>query len=502
MSTLKRVSIDPVTRLEGHARIDLFLDDDGRLRDCALVIPELRGFETFLVGRPVEEAARITSRICGVCPEAHHTAAAKAADVIYGVAPPPAGELVRRLQYNAFAAGDHATHFFALGGPDFIVGPAAPPSRRNIIGVVQKVGAELGGQVIAMRRVAHEVAELLGGRRIHPVGMIPGGVSRPVTAEQQTRLRQIGDEMVAFAETAQRVFAKVVLGNKGFRRILEESAFQFRCRSMGLVNEHGEPDYYDGRLRVVDADGAVTHDFAAAEYGDHIVERVASHSYLKYPYLKDFGWRGLGGGPDTGIYRVGPLAMLNVADRMQTPLAQAEYEKFFAALGGRPVHATLAFHWARLVAMLQNAELVRRHAADPLLTDGTVRIVADGPVVRQGVGVVEAPRGVLVHHYWVDADGLIERANLVVGTGHNHAAIAASVHQAAGSLLAATPTVSEPLLNVVEMALRAYDPCFACATHALPGRMPLKLRIFDGRARLVRTVARGRTGTVVTEVTE
>ena len=492
---MKRISIDPITRLEGHGRIDLFLAEDGTLADCALVIPELRGFESFLVGRPIEEAARITSRICGVCPEAHHTAAAKAADDLYGVTLPKAGELIRRLHYNAFAAGDHATHFFALGGPDFIVGPAAPKSERNLVGVIRKVGAEIGAKVIAARKMAHEVSEMLGGRRVHPVGMVPGGVSRSVSKEQQARLIEIGRSLVEFASFTHKLFVKIVLKNKGYVQMLQDPAFSTPTRYMGLVNENDEPDYYDGLIKVIDSEGAETVRFPASDYLSHITERTVPHSYLKYPYLKAFGWNGIAGGRHTGIYRVGPLAMVNVAKRMQTPKAQAAFERFFATLGKGPIHATLAFHWARIIAMTQNAELVLRHALDERLSDDEVRVLPK-KASREGVGVVEAPRGILLHHYWCDERGFIERANLIVGTGHNHGAIAASIHQVAASLLKANPQVSEPLLNIIEMAFRAYDPCFACATHAMPGRMPLKVRIFSPDGQVQRTLQRSRTGDV------
>ena len=492
---LKKISIDPITRLEGHGRIDLFLAEDGTLADCCLVIPELRGFESFLVGRPIEEAARITSRICGVCPEAHHTAAAKAADDLYGVTPPITAQLIRRLHYNAFAAGDHATQFFALGGPDFVVGPAAPKSERNLIGVIKKVGAEIGAKVIAARKMAHEVSEMLGGRRVHPVGMIPGGVSKAVNKEQQERLIEIGQQLVEFATFSHKLFVKIVLQNKGYMQMLQDSAFSQPSRYMGLVNEHNEPDYYDGEIRVIDSQGVETTRFPASDYLNHITERTAPHSYLKYPYLKAYGWNGIAGGPQSGIYRVGPLAMLNVAKKMQTPKAQRAFEQFFATLGKGPVHATLAFHWARIIALIQNAELVYRYAQDERLTDDDVRHIPGRPKA-EGVGVVEAPRGILIHHYWCDEKGLIERANLIVGTGHNHAAIASSIHQVAASLLKANPQVTEPLLNIIEMAFRAYDPCFACATHAMPGRMPLKVRIFSPDGQLERTLQRSRSGDV------
>lgn len=473
---MTRLSIDPITRLEGHGRIDLMLDDAGEVSAAYLVIPELRGFEKFLEGRPVEELPRITPRICGVCPEAHHAAAAKACDAVYGVRIPSAAEVIRRLQYNAFMAGDHATHFFALGGPDFVVGPDAPASQRNILGVIDVVGAELGGLVIRMRKEAHEVAELLGGKRIHPVGMVPGGQSKPVTPETAARLREIAAYMVEFSQQAQDIFASVVLGNSLYVDMIASDAFTSHTYYMALVNSDNRPDPYDGVVRIVDPDGAEVLRYAPSDYLSHVAEHVEPWSYLKFPYLKSLGWHGFGEGAEAGIVRTGPLGSLNASDGMQTPLAQAEYERFFATLGGRPVHSTLAYHWARLIEMLQSAELVARYATDERLTDPHVRVVPSG-IPREGVGTVEAPRGMLTHHYITDENGIVERANLIVGTTYNYPAIQHSVYTAARALIRPGEELSEGLLNRIEMAFRAYDPCFGCATHALPGKMPLEVRL-------------------------
>jgi F420-non-reducing hydrogenase large subunit len=331
---MKTVVIDPITRLEGHGRIDIVLDDAGDVADAFLVIPEIRGFEAFLEGRPIEEMARITPRICGVCPEAHHAAAAKAADAAYGVTIPATAELIRRLQYNAFTAGDHATHFYALGGPDFIIGSDGPPEKRNLIGVIEKVGLELGNRVIRMRREAHEVAELLGGKRIHPVGMIPGGVSQAVSAETRDRLIEIARYMVEFARQTQQVFADIVLADPRHVDLLRSEGFSSRTYYAALVDADGHADVYDGRIRVVDPDGAEVACYDPSAYLDHIAEHVETWSYLKFPYLKQIGWNGFTEGPSSGIVRVGPLGMLNAATGMKTPLAQAEYERFFDTLGG------------------------------------------------------------------------------------------------------------------------------------------------------------------------
>lgn len=490
---MRKVTIDPITRLEGHGRIDMFLGDDGHVDDCFLIIPEIRGFEKFLEGRPVEELPRITPRICGVCPEAHHAASAKACDAVYGVDIPPAAKLIRRLQYNAFMAGDHATHFYALGGPDFIMGPDANPAERNIIGVINKVGADLAGQVIRMRKEAHEVAEMLGGKRIHPVGMLAGGQAKAVTPEMRQRLIEIGTFQVEFAKLTQQVFADIVLANPAYVELIKSEAFASRTYYISLVNEQNQVDVYDGVVRVVDPDGVELCRYRPDEYLGHIAEHVEPWTYLKFPFLKNIGWSGFSDGPDSGVLRSGPLGMLNAAEGMQTPLAQAEYEKMCDTLGGKPVHATLAYHWARIIEMLQCAELALAHAMDEGLTDPNVRTVPTG-TPSEGVGTVEAPRGMLTHHYVTDENGIVRRANLIVGTTYNYAAIQLSVKKVAEALINEGNVDNEPALNTIEMALRAYDPCFGCATHALPGKMPLELNIYSPDGQLVRCLSRSEHG--------
>ncbi len=493
---MTRVSIDPITRLEGHGRIDLYLDDAGAVDSALLVIPELRGFEKFLEGRPVEELPLITQRICGVCPEAHHAAAAKAADAVYGVTIPEAAELVRRLQYNAFMAGDHATHFFALGGPDFIMGPDAPAAERNVIGVLRKVGAELAGKVIRMRREAHEVAELIGGRRIHPVSMVPGGISQAVSAQTASRLREISGFMVEFAREAQQVFADAVLAKPELVEMIMSEAYTSRTCYLALVNEAGEPDPYDGRVRIVGPDGAEIVAYRPEDYLEHFSERVEPWTYLKLPYLKKLGYHGFDDDAASSIIRTGPLGSLNAGTGMQTPFAQAEYEKFFATLGGKPVHQTLAYHWARLIEMLQAAELVARYAADERLTSTDIRTIPGKPV-GMGVGTVEAPRGLLTHHYTTDENGIVTRVNMIVGTTYNYPAIQMSVQRAARGLVKAGTQLTEPVMNRIEMAFRAYDPCFGCATHALPGSGPLEVRAYGPDGAILDRIARDHEGRVM-----
>jgi F420-non-reducing hydrogenase large subunit len=493
---MRRVSIDPITRLEGHGRIDMYLDDAGAVSAAYLMIPELRGFEKFLEGRPVEDLPLITQRICGVCPEAHHAASAKAVDAVYGLTIPRAAEVLRRLQYSAFTAGDHATHFFALGGPDLIMGPDADPAERNVVGVLRKVGPDLAHKVIRVRREAHEIAELLGGRRVHPVSMAPGGFSQPVSAETAARMREIAAFVLEFAKEAQVILAQTLEASPVFKEMLFSEAYTSRTCYMSLVNELNQPDSYDGMVRIVGPDGTEIAKYEPADYLQYFAERSEPWSYLKFPYLKSLGWRGTDDGAAGSIIRSGPLGMLNAADAMQTPLAQEEFEKFHAVMGSGPVHQTLAFHWARLIEMLQSAELLAIHANDEAIMDRDVRVLPGAPV-GEGVGCVEAPRGLLTHHYATDENGIVTSVNLIVGTTYNYPAIQASVAKAAKSLIDGGAELTEALMNRIEMAFRAYDPCFGCATHAMFGTGPFKLRVIDSAGAVVRVLHRDENGRVV-----
>jgi F420-non-reducing hydrogenase large subunit len=471
----RRITIDPITRLEGHGKIDIFLDDTGKVERAYFQVPELRGFEKFAQGRPAEDMPQITSRICGVCPTAHHMAATKALDALFRVEPPPAAKKIRELVYCAFLSEDHALHFYFLGGPDFVVGPTAAPEQRNVLGVIAKVGVEAGQRVIAMRRRLREVIALLGGKAIHPVLGLPGGVARRVHAEDVTRIREVAAEAVEFGKFTLRLFEDVVLADSGYVDLIRSDDFTHRTYYMGLVDERDRPNFYDGKIRVVTPDGKEYATFAAGEYLDWIAERVEPWSYVKFCYLKPVGWTGFVDGQGSGIYCVAPLARLNVVAGMATPVAQQAYEKMYETLGGKPVHHTLANHWARVVELVYAAERMQELAGDPELLDPNVRMLPT-ETPREGVGVVEAPRGTLIHHYATDERGIISKANLIVATQNNAARIAMSVEKAAKGLIHG-PDVPEGILNEVEMAFRAYDPCHGCASHSLPGSMPLVVRM-------------------------
>ncbi len=485
----KKISIDPISRLEGHGRIDLFLNKEGSLENAYMIIPELRGFEKFCESRPVEEMPRITQRICGVCPLAHHMAAAKAGDAVYHVDPPPAGKLIRELMYSSFFVADHATHFFVLGGPDFVVGPEAPKSERNILGVVRKVGKEIGSRAIQLLQENHEVNAIIGGRYIHPVAALVGGVSKPLTKDEQKRILAISKRSVETAKFTLKLFNDVVLKNKEYVDLILSDMFAHKTYYMGMVDENNKVNFYDGKVRVVSPEGKEFVKYGPEQYLDVVAEHIETWTYLKFPYLKNIGWKGFVDGADSGVYRASPLARLNVADGMATPAAQAEYEKYFKTLGGKPVHATLATHWARLIEMLYAAERMVELAQDEQLLDTNVRTIpTEKPT--EGIGIIEAPRGTLTHHYVTDERGLLKSVNLIVGTTNNNAAIDMSIKKAAMGLIQKGQPVTEGILNKIEMAFRAYDPCFGCATHALPGESPMIVRIYDANQTLLEEIRR------------
>jgi F420-non-reducing hydrogenase large subunit len=494
---MKRVTIDPITRLEGHGKIEIFLNDQGTVENVYFQVPELRGFEQFCIGRPVEELARITTRICGVCPEAHHMASSKAADAVYHVDPPPTAKKLRELLYSTFYTTDHTTHFYILGGPDFVMGPDASPAERNILGVIAKVGAEIGLKVITLRKHCHEIIKMMGGRSIHPTFSIPGGVSKPLSEEERKQVEEVAKEGVEFSKFTFQLFEDIVLKNSDYVSLITNDAYAHKTYNMGLVDENNCINFYDGKIRVTDPEGKEFAKFEAEDYRDHIEERVEPYSYLKYPYLKNVGWKGFVDGMDSGIYKATPLSRCNVADSMATPLAQKEYEKMYETLGGKPIHATLATHWARVVELMYAAERMLELATDPEITRGTRKDSSKGidkalmkevrtipkETPTEGVGVVEAPRGTLYHHYKTDEDGIVTDCNLIVGTTNNNAAISMSLKKAAMGVIKGNGEITEGALNLVEMAFRAYDPCFGCATHSLPGQMPMEIVVYDSQGK-------------------
>ena len=485
----QKISIDPITRLEGHGRIDLFLNEDGELENAYLVVPELRGFEKFCEGRPVEEMPRITQRICGVCPLAHHVAAAKAGDAVYNVDPPSAAKKLRELLYASFFVADHATHFYALAAPDFVVGPDAPKAERNLLGVIQKVGEKTGARVVQLLQDNHKVAAIIAGRYIHSAGCIVGGMSKPITEQEREQIEELVERSVETALFSLELFKDVVLNNQAYVDMILSDAYAHETYYMGLVDQDNKINFYDGKVRVVDPEGKELLKYSPDEYLDVVAEHVEPWTYLKFPYLKSVGWKGFVDGADSGIYRASPLSRLNAADGMATPKAQAKYERFYETLGGKPVHATLATHWARLIELLYAAERSLELVQDPEITSEDVRTIPT-ETPSEGVGIVEAPRGTLTHHYETDENGLLKAVNLIVGTTNNYAAISMSIKRAAQNFIQAGKEISDGALNKIEMAFRAYDPCLGCATHALPGETPMIVRVYNHNQELVQETRR------------
>jgi len=473
----KRVSIDPITRLEGHGKIEIFLNDDGSVRDTYFQIPELRGFERFVVGRPIEELPRIVTRICGVCPASHHMASAKAVDGCFGGECPPLAHKLRDMYYHAHYIHSHTAHFYALAAPDFVVGPDADPATRNILGVVAKVGVEIGTQVIRARAMAQEIQSILGGRSTHLVWCLPGGVAKGLKKEELERVKPMVGQLYDFAQFSLKLFKDVVLGNSQYVELILKGPYTLDVGSMGLVDENNAVNFYDGKVRVIDAEGKEICKYAPGEYFQHVAEHVESWTYLKFPYLRARGWKGFVEGSDSSIYMATPLARLNVADRMATPRAEEAFQEMFSTLGGKPCKALMAAHWARLVEMVQNAEMLKKYCDDPEITGESFRVVPKR-ITGEGVGIVEAMRGTLTHHYTCDPNGICMSANLIVGTTNNNAAIHMVTKKAAQYFIKPGKEPTEGILNMIEMAFRSFDPCYSCATHSLPGQMPLEVRIW------------------------
>ncbi len=485
----RTITINPVTRLEGHGKIEIFLNDDGKVKDAYFQVAELRGFEKFCVGRPAEELTRIMPNICGVCPSAHHMASVKALDQVFGVEPTPTAKLIRQLEFNAFYIEDHYVHFFFLAAPDFVVGPDSDPAERNVLGLIQKVGKDVGLKVIEVRKRNRDIIRHVFSKAPHPEGGLPGGVPRHLTEDDRKWIIETAEFSLDFARFAIQLFKDLVLGEKANLDLILNDAYKLKTYYMSLVDANNCVDFYDGQVRVVDPNGKEFVRFHPSDYVDHIGEWVEPWTFVRLSFLKKIGWKGLTEGNDTSLYRVAPLSRLNVADRMKTPEAQKEAELLFETLGGKPSHHTLAMHWARLICALQAAEHNVQIAQDPELTSRDIRNT-QYEITGKGVGCVEAPRGTLFHDYETDERGMVRKINLIVATQNNAGPICLSIKKAAQEFVRG-PEVPEGFLNRVEMAFRAYDPCLSCATHALPGKMPLRINFRGPDGQVVRTVERG-----------
>ena len=475
----RKITIEPVTRVEGHGKVTIHLDDAGKVTQTRFHVVEFRGFEKFIQGHPYWEVPVLVQRLCGICPVSHHLAAAKAMDAIAGVGPAgltPTAEKMRRLMHYGQMFQSHALHFFHLASPDLLFGADADPAIRNVIGVVLE-HRDLAVKGVLMRKFGQEIIKATAGKKIHGTGAIPGGINKNLSSEERDAFLKApdplnADTMVAWAQFAVDFFKDFHAKNTA----LIDGFAAFPSHHLSLVRKDGALDFYHGALRAVDADGKkVLDDVDYRDYLEHIGEDVRSWSYMKFPYLRSLG-------KADGWYRVGPLARLNTCDFIPTPLAQKEFEVYKAYTKGKPNAMSLHTHWARLIELLHAGEVVRDLLHDPDL-QGTA-LVKKGRKAREGVGLVEAPRGTLFHHYRINADDQIEMANLIVSTTHNNEPMNRAVNWVAMNVLDGRKEITEGMLNRVEIAIRAYDPCLSCATHAL-GRMPLAVELVGARGELL-----------------
>lgn len=472
----EKITIEPVTRIEGHAKVTIHMGEDGRVSRAFFHVNEFRGFEKFCEGRMVFEMPYITPRICGICPVSHHLAAAKAGDVVLGAPPPRPASLLRELMHMGQIVQSHGMHFFELAGPDLLLGFDADPAIRNVLGIVQ-ANPDLAVKAVGLRKWGQNIIATLGGKRIHPNFAVPGGVNKALHPSERDAILQ---GLASSIETIQAGIA--IIRNWAERNMEDIQKFAvFPTGYMGLITPENGLELYDGQIRLIDRTGNQLERFSAQNYLDVIAEHVEDWSYLKFPYYKKMGW-------PQGVYRVGPLGRLNISDKIDTPLANEEFQRFKALNNGKPVENTLYYHYARMIECLFAAERVQVLLDDPdILSTDILNTRAE--VKGEGVGVIEAPRGTLLHHYWTDEHGQIKKVNLIVSTGHNNWAMSQAVDSVAKTYIQG-PKVTEGMLNRVEAAIRAYDPCLSCSTHAV-GQMPMVVDVFDPQGNLVQTINRG-----------
>jgi F420-non-reducing hydrogenase large subunit len=475
------IVIQPVTRIEGHAKVVIQLDDGGNVQDAKVSVIELRGFERFCVGKPVEELPRIVTSICGVCPWSHHLASAKACDAVFGVEIPSAGKKLRELCNSIAYTEEHILRFYFLAGADFVMGPDADYSVRNVVGIIGKV-PDVAKRVVRCRWLAGHMLEMISGKAIHPVAAVPGGFSKPLTKDEVEKLKPMAQEVLELAKFSIDYSKKNI-----FPQYLDviKSLAVFDTGFLGTVRKDGALDLYDGVLRMMTADGKY-EEFPSDRYAEYIGEHVEPWTYLKFPYMKKAGAFSMDLSSPNGIYRVNSLARMNVCDSISTPLAQKELEEFRANFG-RPTQLTLLYHWARLIELLYNAEKAVELLNDPEITSTDIRKPVQ-PRAARGVGCVEAPRGTLIHDYETDANGIVTDVNLIVGTCQNNAPMNMSVKHAAKALIK-DGKYDEGILNTIEMTIRAHDPCLSCATHNLDGSLPVKIEVVDRNGNTIAAIA-------------
>jgi len=477
---LRRVAIDPVSRIEGHGKVTILLDAEGHVQQVRLHIVEFRGFEKFIEGRPYWEVPVMVQRLCGICPVSHHLAASKAFDRVVGALPvTPAAEKIRRLMHYGQVMQSHALHFFHLASPDLLFGFDSEVNRRNIVGIAQ-AHPDVAKKGVLLRKFGQEVIRATAGKRVHGTGSVPGGVNKHVSPQDRALLQRDLAQMLAWAQDAVHIARQLHAQNAS----LYDSFGVCRANMLSLVRADGALDLYDGVIRARDAAGKIIFDGASDQgYLDLIEEEVKPWSYMKFPFLRSMG-------RERGGYRVGPLARLQNCDFVPTPLAEAQRREFVASGKGETIHAPLAYHWARMVELLHCVEVIAALLDDPDILSG--ELMASGQRRRSGVGVIEAPRGTLIHHYEVGDDDLVTMCNLIVSTTHNNQAMNEAVRSVAREYLDGCE-LTEGLLNHIEVAIRAYDPCLSCATHAL-GEMPLEVALIGPEGELLDRVARSRPG--------
>lgn len=482
----KTIEINPVSRLEGEAKISIFLDEKGNAEDAYFQVTEYRGFEKFCIGRAAEEMPRIVSRICGVCPWPHHIASAKALDKAFHVEPTKTGEDLRRLASAAHVWYSHSAHFFALAGPDFVLGPDANPAERNLLGILH-ADKDFTVKALEGRNHSHVIQQILGGKSVHPITAIPGGMSIGLTEEKRKEILERSEALLEFSQFVFDWF-DTILANKKILDLVVGTVYKNAYNYMATVNDKGQIDYYDGEQVIVNPDGNEIARFQADNYYEHISEHCEPWCTAKQTFIRKIGWKGLKSGADSGIYSVGPLARFNVG-KYSTPLAQKAAKKV-ADTVGKPCHLQLVSNWLRLVEMLNAAEIMVKIVKRPHITNDEYRVIPEGPIGGRGIGIVEAPRGTLIHDYTVDENAMMTKVNLIVATTHNIAPINISVREAAKQVIKKGNYENEAMLNMVEMAFRSYDPCLACATHTPHGSLPLEVKIFDKDRKLKDVVRR------------
>lgn len=475
MSAAQQITINPISRLEGHGKVVIQLDENGHVQDARFHVTQFRGYERFCEGRPFEEMPIITQRICGICPVSHQLASAKACDAILGIEIPETAKALRMLLHMGQYIQSHALHFFHLASPDLLLGWDADPSIRNVVGVIREV-PEVARKGIRLRKFGQDIIAALGGKKVHPAYAVPGGVISPLAKADRDRL------LPGFAEAHETCrIALDLIKDWTAKNEAEVRRFaNFSSLYAGLVDENGAPNMYEGQMRVKRHDGTVVAQFDPKDYLDFIGEHVEPWSYLKFPYYKPHGF------PD-GCYRVGPLGRLNAADGMSTPKADAEYRNCKQLIDSGLKGGSLLFHYTRIIELLNCLEKAEEIMSGEVVCGQDIRMTAAAKN-SEGVGVIEAPRGTLIHHYWVDSHGAIQKANLIVATGHNNIAMNQSVTLVAKEYIKGGE-VREGLLNRVEGAIRCYDPCLSCSTHAF-GQMALLIRIHDHDGVLIREIRR------------